>query len=267
MNHMATSFLKSIKIFYLFSKANFLTGLEYRFDFITGIIPTLAYFLAYFAFMNVVFGKITTINGWTFNQMLTLFAIEQIFFYGTYLFFKSSLINLSESIKDGTLDQYLRLPANTRVLISFKDQTPDMIPAVIASVFLLVYSLRETIIYFPNVILFIILSVCGFLILYNIMFIFSSLAFWLTESDELVELSSEISQLGRFPPSIFPLAAQAFIFFIIPAALMIFVPATALMGTLDWKLGFLSVIMTLVTYLISRVIWENGLKQYSSASS
>lgn len=264
---MVRSISKSVKIFWLFMKANLLTGLEYRFDFITGIIPTLAYMFSYLIFMQVIFAKIPTINGWSFNAMVTLFALEQVFYYSTYLLFKPSLGNFSSSIKDGTLDASLRLPANTRLLVSFKDQTPDMLPSVGIAFIFLFYSLQGVSLGFENIFLFLILSICGFIILYNIMFIFASLAFWLTESDELVDLAGEISQLGRFPPSIFPLAAQFVMFFIVPAALMIFVPASALLGTLDPRLAVLAVIMTAVTYLLSKIIWQKGLKQYSSASS
>lgn len=267
MKHMATELRKSLKIFILFMKANFLTGLEYRFDFISGILPTLAYMFAYFAFMSVIFSKVPAINGWTFNQMLTLFAIEQIFFYGTYLFFKPSLVNFSDSIKNGTLDSSLRLPANTRLLVSFKDQTPDMLPSILFAILFLMYSVQDTTLTFPNIFLFVLISACGFFILYNIMFICAILAFWTTESEEVVELAGEISQLGRFPPSIFPPLAQAFMFFIIPAFLMVFVPATVLLGIPDLKLVLLTIIMAIATYLVSRLIWHQGLKKYSSASS
>lgn len=267
MKHMETNIIKSLKIFFLFMKANFLTGLEYRFDFITGVIPTVTYMFGYFVFIGVIFSKVQEINGWTFNQMLTLFALEQILFYGSYLFFKPSLTNFSELIRNGTLDSSLRLPANTRLLVSFKDQTPDMLPSVVVALAFLIYSVQGLSLSWLNILSCIFLSICGFFILYNVMFILASLAFWVVESDELVDLAGEISQLGRFPPSIFPLAAQFFMFIVVPAFLIVFVPATALLGILDVKFAALAVAMAAATYLVSKLVWQQGLKQYSSASS
>lgn len=264
---MAGKIIRYLKLFLLFVRMNYMQAMEYRLDFFTSLLPTGAYSLGFLLFVGTIFSKIPTIAGWTFDQLLALFAIEQCLYYLSWILFRHSLEAFSESIRTGSFDLFAKTPINTRFFISFHRQVPGSILSFIGAVVIFIYAMRGVPIVPVNILLFMLFLICGLILLYNLLFSLAVISFWSTESSELIDLADEIFSFGRYPIQIFPTPIAIFLMIIIPALLMSYVPATAFIGILDWRLGALSVIMVFVTWFISEKVWQAGLRHYSSASS
>ncbi len=241
--------------------------LEYRTNFFASILPTGMYSLSYLFFMGTLLSKTSSISGWTFNNMLTLFAIEQLIYYSSFLLYRKSLDRLTERIRDGSFDHLARLPINTRLITSVRDQHPDIFLPTLLAIGFLLWSIQGLTVTFPHILLFLLLLLCGMAIIYNLLFLAASLSFWLTEGAAVIELVDEITSFSRFPKEIFPGPISALLMFIIPTILMVYVPAVTLLGKIDWGLSLLALLMVVVTFIISEFVWRAGLRHYSSASS
>ncbi len=267
---MKTSADKSkryLKLIWLYLKVNFLRALEYRVDFFTSLFPAGFYFLSYILFINAIFGKVPIISGWSFDRLLVLFSVSQLSYYSAWFFYRDGLRSFSESINTGGFDSLVKLPINTRFVTSFREQSLNMVIPLLLAIVTFLYALGKIRWNFASLGVFAILFLCGLIILYNFLFILASLSFWIIEGEELMNLSEEIIAFGRYPKEIFPTGMALFLLIIVPALLMVYVPATALLGILDWKLALVSILMVFVTYFISEFVWQKGLLKYSTASS
>lgn len=251
----------------MLAKINYLKAMEYRLDFFSTILPTGMYSAGYVVFIGLVLSKVPSISGWTFDQMLILFAVEQLFYYSGWIFYRRSIDYFPSLIRDGTFDAVSKLPINTRFIVSFREQSPDVIIPFLAALVLVIYACRNLSLLLPNIVFFVLFIVLGMILLYNLLFTVASLSFWTVEADELIGLIDEVRGFGKYPLKIFPTFVGLFLLTIIPAVLMVYVPASMLMGIFDTKLIVLFVIMVILSWILSEKVWRAGLRHYSSASS
>lgn len=264
---MASKRFYLLKILLRFIKINYQKALEYRADFIFSFIATSCYSFGYISFLWVVLAQVPSVNGWNFDKMLTLFGVNQIMIYLSWAFFRYSLSNIHYLIRTGNFDSILKLPLNARFTLSFRDHSTDLPLPLLMALGIFWYSMRNTQVEFTNILLFLLLFICGFIILYNMLFIFVTFSFWVIEGQDLTTFFEESFSYARYPLSVFP-SGLAFLFLtVIPISLMNFVPTSALLGMLDWRLAIWSVVMVFVTWFVSQKIWHAGLRHYSSASS
>ena len=84
---------------------------------------------------------------------------------------------------------------------------------------------------------------------------------------EIANLFEGLYAAGRWPVDIYPNWLRYGLTFLVPVAFAVTVPAEALTGrlTLQTWLGALG--LTVALFIISRVIWRIGLRNYSGASA
>lgn len=258
---------KYFKIYGELLKMNYMRAMEYRIDFISTLLPTLIYSVGYLIFLNVILSKVPTIGGWDTDKMLLIFSLEQLDFYLAWIFYKRSLEVFFESIRDGSFDFVVKLPFSTRFITSFKEHALDVVLPAGFAVFLLIYSLRNTVVSIPILLLAFVLFLCGAVILYNLTFAVAAIAFWTVDAKDLTDLMDDVTSFSRYPAEVYPGPIVFLLSVVIPVMMLAYVPATALLSALNWRLGGLSVVMVGVTYLVSDLVWKKGLRHYSSASS
>lgn len=267
MQHLVIKFQRYTKIFCLLIRINYLQAMEYRANFIASIIGPLLYGGSYIVVLYAIVSKVPQIVGWDFYQLLSLFSLSQLIYFLSWMLYRPSIGNFPQLVQAGKFDSILKLPVNAKFMISFKYQSISSIIPVIIWAVVFGYSVRNLSIDPLSGILFLSFSICGLLILYNITFIAAATSFWIIEASDIVGLIEDVRDFSAYPIAIFPKAAQIFLTFIIPTILIVYVPATAIMGRLNWQFGLISLIMAGATFFISQKVWQLGLKRYSSASS
>ncbi len=267
MPHLVNRTRHLIKALLAYVKINYLRAFEYRADFFMAFAATSFHTVGYVAFLWAILGQVPTVSGWNFDRMLTLFAANQVMIYLSWAFFRFSLVNFTNDVRDGNFDIALKMPISARFTVSFKQHNTDLPLPLATAVCILIYSLRNAAVTFPGLVLFMALFILGFIILYNMLFLFTSLSFWVIEGQDLTALFEETFSYSRYPMAIFPTAVNVIFLAIVPILLMIYVPVTALFNVLDFKLAVWSLIMVFVTWFVSEKVWHAGLRHYSSASS
>ena len=241
--------------------------LEYRVNFISTIVPTMAYSLGYLVFLNVILAKIPNVAGWSYSQMLLFFALEQLSYYLSWFSFRTSLDFFCQSVKEGSFDFTLKLPANTRFVVTTKDPSLDIFFPVFLPIFLLVYSLLQSHVTVGGLLIGGLLFILGFVTYYNIFFAVAALAFWFTETVEAVGLVDELQTFSRYPKEVYPGPLSFILLTVFPALLFVYVPVSAFYSMINWQFIILSIVVNGISFIVSQKIWHLGLKHYSSASS
>ena len=107
----------------------------------------------------------------------------------------------------------------------------------------------------------------GAVTIYCFWLVIVTLAFWIVNVWEIIELFDGIYQAGRWPTSIFPGWLRFGVTFIFPLAFAITVPAEAITSRLDWSTVAIAIGFAVVLFAFTRWWWGFGLRRDSGASA
>lgn len=243
--------------------------IEYKFNFITGGTFELMWMIMYIIFIDVLFLHTESINGWNEYRMLLLTfqggLMDSIFTFCIV----PGLKRLPEMINRGTLDFILLKPINKRFNISFNEFDVPQIKNILINIFGIVHCVvKLKIEIMPiNFILYLILSVNGFFIIYSIMFILMSLAFWFMRMDIVMGIGSELITIGNKPIVIYPNIVQKILIYVVPILVCFNFPILYLVDGLEKFFISYSLFSGILVFLISNWIFRRGLRRYVSAGS
>ena len=94
-----------------------------------------------------------------------------------------------------------------------------------------------------------------------------SLGIITTEVDNAIWVFREITQLGKYPLTVFPRYMGTVFTYFIPVAAMITFPTYALLGLLSLQGIIISLVFSSGLLLLSLYSWKGALRHYASASS
>jgi ABC-2 type transport system permease protein len=118
-----------------------------------------------------------------------------------------------------------------------------------------------------RVLLLLVLCVCAAVILYSLIVLLITTAFWLVQLENIMELLFTFYEAGRFPVSIFPYWVRVMLTVVVPIAFVTTVPASVLLGRTGAVFGVYSVGVAAVLLGASIAFWRYAVRHYSSASS
>ena len=243
--------------------------MEYKFNFLVGGSFELIWMAMYIIFINVAFLHTKDINGWNKYQMLMLTfqggLMDSVFTFAVV----PGLKRLPELINKGTLDFLLLKPVNKKFNISFNEFDIPQIKNIFINIFGIIYCIKKLhIILTPvKILMYILLSINGFLMIYSIMFMLMSLAFWFMRMDIVMGIGSELITVGNKPMSIYPNIIQKFLIFIIPLFVCFNFPILYIVTGLNLYFIIYSFIATAICFMILNFIFKRGLRKYVSAGS
>ena len=243
--------------------------MEYKFNFISGGTFELVWLFMYLIFIDTIFIHTETVNGWDKYRMLMLTfqggLMDSVF---TFLIVPG-LKRLPEMINTGTLDFILLKPLNQRFTISFNEFDIPQIKNIIINITGLTYcfiklNIRMTPL---KLLLYILLSLNGFFLIYSIMFILMSLAFWFMRMDIVMGIGSELITIGNKPMQIYPQLLQKILIFVIPLFVCFNFPILFAVKDLSVSYILYSFAASFIFFLLSNFILKKGVRRYVGSGS
>jgi ABC-2 type transport system permease protein len=174
-----------------------------------------------------------------------------------------------EEVRDGKLDFALTKPEDSQVLISVRNVQIWRAVDVIAGAAVLAYGIAglEVGVGVGDALLFVVLLVVGALTIYCFWLAIATLAFWIVDVWQIIELFDGVYQTGRWPVSIYPGWLRFGVTFLVPIAFAITVPAEAVTSRLEWPTVVLALGFAAAVFAFTRWWWGFGLRRYSGASA
>jgi ABC-2 type transport system permease protein len=223
--------------------------------------------MAVFAAM---FLQVDSINGWNKYQM--------IFFVGTFTIIDSlymssfffGVISIPEKIRTGKLDIYITKPINTLFFVSFESMDIGSLMLTVPGMMMVGYSVKKLglTLNLWNVSGYIFFIGIMLVLMYDLMVILRSLAFWFIKTDALMEFENEMMNFSfRIPGIVFKGASKLIFYVILPYALLATIPTQFFTTGLTLQDFILTMGVCIAFTFLSQIIWRTGLKHYSSASS
>lgn len=236
------------------------TALEYRLNFIIQVASMFINDIVWIVFWLLFFSKFNTVAGWTFNDMILLYAIITIA-WGIPGLFLGNRNKIAKLIVEGKLDFYLTLPKNIlyHVLVSKSGwySLGDILFGVALAIFFIPLSS------IPLMLLLIILSA---IIITAFGVIIGSLSFYIDSSEQLsTTLIDGNLVFASYPLDIYKGLTRIIMLTVIPAGFITGVPVL-LIKTFDWTWFLLMIGFTIIISLIAIALFYNGLKRYESGN-
>ncbi|MBQ9267737.1 MAG: ABC-2 family transporter protein [Clostridia bacterium] len=209
----------------------------------------------------VIYSLKQDIGGYTFEQVLLLWAFTASTFGISHFFFRKAY-SLSDTITYGKLDSYLVQPKN--ILISAITSEVDA-SAIGDMLYALIIVLISKLTMW-QVLLFMILSICGGVILTALAVILASLSFWLNKSDMIADTGNNMTtHFATYPEGIFNGIVKFLLYTIIPVGFTNYIPVSV-MTNFDWKLTLMVIGATAFWVAAAFAIFYKGLRRYSSSN-
>jgi len=216
----------------------------------------------------VVYGKSEEYVGWRIEESFLILGIFNLINYISWSSFYINFGRLDEKIINGEWDFLMLKPISTIFSASFIDFFVYNLFLAISGIGLIVYYFFKVSFVFSWILLAktVLVMLAALLIWYSVSLISASFSFVKTKNG-LIDLSKQILNISRFPMGIWPSLVQMAFYTIIPIGFISTVPAKVIKGDYSWQVVGLSMIVSLIFLLISKIVWERNISKYSSTGS
>jgi ABC-2 type transport system permease protein len=261
--------MRAVRLAWLFFRVGTLNELQYRANFFIQLLQSAVSVVTAIVVLALVYSHTEELNGWGQSELLVVMGIQILLGGVIRTTIQPNMQRLMEEVRDGKLDFALTKPEDSQVLVSVRDVRIWRAVDVIAGGAVLAYGIAglETDLGVGDVLLFLGMLALGTVTIYCFWLIIATLAFWIVNVWEIMELFEGVYQTGRWPVSIYPIWLRIGVTFIVPIAFAITVPAEAVTSRLEWSTVALALGFCAALFTFTRWWWGFGLRRYSGASA
>jgi ABC-2 type transport system permease protein len=245
--------------------------MSFKLNFLLWMLVEVLWFLGQIVFIEVVFSYVGGIGGWNKWEVVLLIGTHQLIGQLFQAFFYMNLANLPELVRTGRMDFMLLLPVDTQFMVSMKQFGMDNVVNALVGAGFVIFSLWKLSVLptLSQILLYMVAVVCGILIHYSIMLVFSVASFWMVRSQGLIYGYYSLFNIGRYPDTIYRGAFKLVFSWLIPVIIVANIPSRILIHATEnpWPLLLELMAATLFMVGATRLLWNSALHHYSSASS
>lgn len=258
-----------------FWRLNFLTLLEYRFNFFIWLFFSIVYHGVALSVIWITMHRFPSLNGWHWADVFFLYTVFMLSHTVNNLFF-FSVGWVPTHVREGDFDRFLVRPLEPlfQVLSQPGEIYPDEV--AVAIVFFLFAQAAVHIHWTLGSVLLLLCAVGGgALIDFAIQLFIGTLGFWVVRIDSLrwVVMGLE-NDFTRYPISIYNRAVQIVMTLVLPFAFMNYFPTTTLLHKDDAGvvfggpiIGWLTPAVGVVCFSLAYAFWRTGIDQYQGTGS
>ncbi|MFZ2576538.1 MAG: ABC-2 family transporter protein [Lactococcus hircilactis] len=252
----------------VFIKQYFKQLMEYKADFITGLIGfSLSQGLS-LLFIGVLMSKIPSLHGWTLSQIYFIYGFALIPRGIDHLLTDNLWAVGQRLVYKGDFDKYMTRPMNPLLHVMMEVFQLDALGELIIGIALLITSSASVDWTATKILLFIISIPFATLIYTAIKIAASSVAFWLKQSNSVTYLVYSMNNFTQYPLTIFNRGVRFIVSFIIPFAFTAYYPAHYFLTGNNplFNIGGL-IIVSIIAMILALLLWNRGIQAYESAGS
>ena len=227
-----TKIKQNISIYLSMLACSIKSMMEYRVDFIVGIISQLLTQVVELIFIWIVFQNTESLADWTFDKLLLLYGITMLTIAIVDFLFDSIYDIGPKYIKDGDFDKLLLRPIHPLISVIGDTKTFTAFGYMAISLVLIISMLikLQINITFMLIAKIIIFALSGALIIGAIMIAFSVTSFYTYKSNEIIWSVFRIYTFAQYPVEIYNKFIRILITFIFPFVFATYYPTLNYLG-------------------------------------
>ena len=260
--------MRNIYIIFSNFKVSVLSEMAHKIHFFVRFLSDALYFAVYFIFYTVIFSYVPNINGWGKYHVLLLMGTFHIVISLFLTFFFPNLVEIPNLVKSGGLDGILVKPIDSQFLLSTHIVDIGSFVNVLLGISIIIISVSKLGIKIgiEEIMLFVLYTLIGVFIMYNMLFIMLCSVFWIEDSSWGIGFFMSFNSFGDKPISMYKNIMYRFLIFIFPIGLVANIPANIILNEDNQSMEIWMVMIALVLYMISKYVWKAGIKLYEGAS-
>lgn len=258
---MLTEAKNQIKVIILSVKYNIMRQMINKVTFITNILFMILNNASFIVQWLILFSIRDEIGGYTLKEVILLWGMASgIFGISHILFYKA--FEIPDLIINGKLDTFLVQPKNVFLSVITSDSSISAIGDLIyAYICLTIYGITVN-----NFLLFTIFVITGGLILTAFVSILGSTCFWITKGDTLADaLCNIMINFATYPGTIFKGGIKLILYTVIPVGIANYLSVDTILNFNIFNFIYI-IVFTIVITILAFVIFNKGLKRYSSSN-
>lgn len=261
--------MRLFRLFWIFTRVGVMGEMAYPANFLAHVVESALELGTALAGLALIFAHTSTLGGWRPDELVALVGVYFLVGGVIGLVIQPGMEQLTESVRDGTLDFTLTKPEDSQVLVSvWRVEIWKMIDVGLGFVVLAVALARMgERVGFGQAAAFAAALLAGGVTVYSFWLLLATTAFWLVRVENILVIFQSVYEAGRWPVSIYPGWLRFALTFMVPVAFAITVPAQALAGRLTWKVLAGAAVFAALLFTAARVFWRAGVRHYSGASA
>lgn len=260
---------RTLKLVWNFLRIGVANQLQYRANFFTQVLTSFINLGTGLVGLLLVFSYTSTLDGWTQPQLLTVMGIYILMGGIIHSAIQPNMQRVMDEVEDGTLDFAFTKPFDSQVIVSVREFQFWQLVDVLVGLVVIGISLGQmhATLGWLECLAFLLALTLGGIMIYCFWLIVTTLAFWLTRVDQMIDLFQGLYAAGRWPVGVYPTWLRLGLTFLVPVAFAVTIPAETLTGRLTPLTLLGEAGLTLLFVLVSRLVWRFGVRHYSGASA
>jgi ABC-2 type transport system permease protein len=261
---------RHLRLFLLYFAQYAKVRLAYKADFFIAFFSSMAATVLGFGFVLVLFSKIPQLQGWSFYEILFLYAFSLI----PLGFFNVVSWNLYEFgdiyIIQGRFDRILLRPVDTLFQVIFEKFRIESLQEVVTGLLVIAICNRHLQLAWAltDYLWFAVMAVCGALIYLSVFLTLTAVSFWFEDRVGIVPPVFNMLTFGRYPLTIYNVFIQFMLSWIIPFGFASFYPTTHFLKRESFASYFHLVPLVAAAFsTLAVLVWNRGVRNYSSTGS
>ncbi|HKJ27160.1 MAG TPA: ABC-2 family transporter protein [Anaerolineales bacterium] len=257
------------RIYFLIEAQYIKSRMQYRDDFIISMIGMFFSSLTTIGIFWVLFETIPELAGWTFNQLLFMYAFYLLATAPMQILF-DHFWQLRWLVIDGRFLKYYFRPLN--MMFYFVSEMFDIkgLTQFALGIALFIYASNQLAIQWSllSVILLLVLLGSAALVVIGMMVMASSSAFWIYNSYPVMDLAWRLREFSPYPMTIFDGFFKVLFTYVIPIGFVAFYPSQFFLQPDSFPLSvWFSPLIGIGVFALGYWVWTKGVNSYSGTGS
>jgi ABC-2 type transport system permease protein len=258
-----------LKIYFLIESQYIKARLQYRADFFISSIGMVITSITTIFMFWVLFDSIPDLAGWTFDELLFIYAFYLLAIVPLQIFF-DHIWQLRWHVTDGTFIKYYFRPLN--MMFYYMSEMFDVkgLSQLALGIVAMLYASHRLHIAWdvPRLALLFAAWLGSALVIISILVIASSLAFWMQNSFPVLNFAWKVREYAQYPMTIFDGLFRFVFTYLIPIGFVAFYPAQLFLRSGQAPLSaYASPLVGIAFFALAYLVWSKGVNHYSGTGS
>lgn len=244
--------------------------MAYRADFFANIFSELLQQSVNLIFIAVVFSKVSSIKGWSKDEVLFIYGFFLVPF-GIYGGFLNHLFDVPEKyVLQGEFDRILLRPLNAWYQVIIETMNPELLVGTLTGIVIMLRSARalHITLVWSDIPLILVLVAGATMVYAGVYTLLASIGFWSEGNTGLMPMVYNLSNYGRYPMTIYRGVTRFLLTWVLPFAFVGFYPATIIMHRYEFAgYAYLTPVIGIISFAVGYRVWVAGVRNYRGTGS
>ncbi|RKZ19359.1 ABC transporter permease [bacterium] len=246
------------------------TRLAYRMDFFVDTFGVLASIIIQLAVLTTLFSKVSSLQGWSFEQVLFIYGFSLIPL-GMFNVVSVNLYGFADRyLIQGKFDRVLLRPVNTLAQVLCESFNVSGLNEIVLGTAIVVYAgIKLQLSVGPwDVLAVLVLAPTAALVYLGVFLAITAVSFWFEDKMGIAPPVYNVIRFSRYPLTIYSLPVRLLLTFVLPFAWVAYYPATWFVGEGNLRpVAALTPLVGIIVLSGAIMIWRRGEGKYTSTGS